>query len=60
MEVIGNYKEFIIVERENINALIQQANQLILEGNVQRGLGMLEVIESIKENNIYNKEFKII
>lgn len=60
MEVIGNYKEFIIIEREIIKELETQANQLILDGKLGKGLGIMEAVEKIKENNIYNnKDFKI-
>ena len=58
-QLIGGFKEFIVIEREILNQIKMEAEEMLNEGKVQRGLGMLDVIETIKENNIYNKEFKI-
>lgn len=58
-QLIGGFKEFIVIEREVLNQIKREAEEMLNEGKVQRGLGMLDVIEAVKENNIYNKEFKI-
>lgn len=58
-QLIGGFKEFIVIEREVLNEIKREAEEMVNEGKVQRGLGMLDVIEAVKENNIYNKEFKI-
>ena len=58
-QLIGGFKEFIVIEREVLNEIKREAEEMLNEGKVQRGLGMLDVIEAVKENNIYNKEFKI-
>ena len=65
-QIIGGYKQFIVIERESLNELEYSANQK-LKANEDRGLSesyieartVLEVVEWIKENNIYNKEFQI-
>lgn len=58
-QLIGGFKEFIVIEREVLNGIKREAEEMLNEGKVQRGLGMLDVIEAVKENNIYNKDFKI-
>ena len=58
-QLIGGFKEFIVIEREVLNQIKIEAEEMLNEGKVQRGLGMLDVIEAVKENNIYNKDFKI-
>jgi hypothetical protein len=65
-QIIGGYKQFIVIERESLNELEYSATQK-LKANEDRGLNesyieartVLEVVEWIKENNIYNKEFQI-
>lgn len=65
-QIIGSFKEFIILEREALNQIEYDATQK-LKANEDRGLSetyieakaVLDVINWIKENNIYNKEFKI-
>ena len=65
-QIIGGYKQFIVIERESLNELEYSATQK-LKANEDRGLSesyieartVLEVVEWIKENNIYNKEFQI-
>lgn len=65
-QIIGLFKEFIVLEREVLNELEYEATQK-LKSNEDRGLceayieakAVLNVVEWIKENNIYNKEFKI-
>jgi hypothetical protein len=65
-QIIGGFKEFIVLEREALNELEYSATQK-LKSNEDRGLSeayieaktVLDVVEWIKENNIYNKDFKI-
>ncbi len=65
-QIIGGFKEFIVLEREALNELEYSATQK-LKSNEDRGLSesyieakaVLDVIQWIKENNIYNKDFKI-
>jgi hypothetical protein len=65
-QIIGSFKEFIVLEREALNELEYGATQK-LKSNEDRGLSeayieaktVLDVIQWIKENNIYNKDFKI-
>ena len=65
-QVIGSFKEFIILEREALNQIEYEATQK-LKSNEDRGLSesyieaktVLDVIQWIKDNNIYNKDFKI-
>jgi len=64
--IIGSPKEFIVIERKELEKMQQGA-----QGQLERWKGMpksegaiearmcLEMVEWIKENNIYNKEFKI-
>ncbi len=64
-QIIGGFKEFIVLEREALNELEYSATQK-LKSNEDRGLSesyieakaVLDVIQWIKENNIYNKDFK--
>lgn len=65
-QIIGDYKQFIVIERqllENLqkraeekieDAIWEKSNDLYVEGKVT-----LDLIQIIKENNIYNKDFKI-
>jgi hypothetical protein len=65
-QIIGAFKEFIVLERESLNQIEYEATQK-LKANEDRGLSegyieakaVLDVIKWIKENNIYNKDFKI-
>jgi len=65
-QIIGGFKEFIVLEREALNELEYSATQK-LKANEDRGLSesyieakaVMEVVQWIKENNIYNKDFKI-
>jgi hypothetical protein len=64
-QIIGGFKEFIVLERGALNELEYSATQK-LKANEDRGLSesyieaktVLEVVRWIKENNIYNKDFK--
>lgn len=64
--LIGAYKEYIILERESLNEFETKAKALLSAGQDEHNVGdirrakvMLECIEWIKENNIYTKEFEI-
>jgi hypothetical protein len=65
-QIIGGFKEFIVLERESLNELEYNATQK-LKANEDRGLNesyieaktILDTIEWVKENNIYNKDFKL-
>ncbi len=65
-QIIGGFKEFIVLEREALNELEYSATQK-LKANEDRGLSesyieakaVMEVVQWIKENNIYNKDFKL-
>ena len=64
-QIIGAHKEFIVLERKALEVIEQSAKQK-LENNKERPLSessiearsVLSVVEWIKENNIYNKDFK--
>lgn len=64
-QIIGSYKEFIVLERKSVEEMLQRAED-ILEQNEdtksppnERYLIIKEMCEWIKDNNIYNKEFHI-
>jgi hypothetical protein len=64
-QIIGAHKEFIVLERKALEVIEQNAKQK-LENNKERPLSessvearsVLSVVEWVKENNIYNKDFK--
>jgi hypothetical protein len=64
-QIIGVHKEFIVLERKVLEVIEQSAKQK-LENNKERPLSessiearsVLSVVEWVKENNIYNKDFK--
>ena len=65
-QLIGDFKEFITMERRSLNQLQGLADELMSKGSkiedagmYQKGIGINYAIEWIKENNIYNKEFEI-
>lgn len=65
-QIIGGYKEFIVLERKALEEIESQAKTK-LENNKERPLSessiearsVLSVITWIKENNIYSHDFKI-
>lgn len=65
-QIIGGFKEFIVIEREALNNIEYGATQK-LKANEDRGLSesyieakaVLDIVQWIKENNIYNKDFKL-
>lgn len=64
-QIIGDYKQFIVIERkliENLQKMAEEkvedgiwehSNDLYVEGKIT-----LDLIKIIKENNIYNRDFK--
>ena len=65
-QIIGDFKQFITIERRELNQLQGLADELMDKGSkiadagtYQKGIGINYAIEWIKENNIYNKEFEI-
>ena len=61
-QLIGAYKEFIVIERKVLDDLIEYADELKDEPGIHtRGLskGIEYAVSKIKENNIYNKDFEI-
>lgn len=64
--VIGNYKEFVIIERESLNLLEQTVSKSLEEAqndhnveDIRKAKVWIEAIEWIKKNNIYTQDFQI-
>lgn len=60
-QVIGDYKQFVIVERGTLDELLKYADELSELSDAYSGVRATEirsVVKIIKENNIYNKDFK--
>lgn len=63
--IIGSYKEFIVIERKELETIEQMAKQK-LENNKKRPLSessieakaVLDVIKEIKRLNVYNRDFQ--
>ncbi len=61
-QIIGAYKEFIVIERKVLENLIEYSDELKNEPGVHtQGLskGIQYAVNKIKENNIYNKDFEL-
>jgi hypothetical protein len=61
-QIIGDYKQFVIVEREILDILLKRADDLSEMSDAYSGVRATEirnVVNHIKNNNIYNKDFKI-
>lgn len=61
-QIIGDYKQFVVIERSVLDELINRADMLSELDDAYSGVRSTEirsVVDFIKENNIYNKEFKI-
>ena len=61
--VIGGYKEYILIEREDIQTLKDKAVELlkIADNDTSKyyeAMGIMDTIRFIKERNVYNREFK--
>jgi len=60
-QIIGGYKEFVVIERKLLNELLEESKEYEnTKGLFGQGIGegMKRVIDTIKENNIYNKDFQ--
>ena len=63
-QIIGNYKEYIIIERSEIDKIEAEANlklqnhHTMSEASIE-ARSVLDVIKWLKENNIYNRDFHI-
>lgn len=61
-QIIGDYKQFVVIEREVLENLLQKADILSEMDDAYSGVRSTEirnVVDIIKQNNIYNKDFKI-
>lgn len=61
-QIIGAYKEFIVIERKVLEELIEYSEELKNEPGVHTqgfSKGIEYAVNKIKDNNIYNKDFEI-
>jgi hypothetical protein len=61
-QIIGDYKQFIVLERTALDELLKRADDLSEMDDAYSGVRATEirnVVKFIKDNNIYNKDFKI-
>lgn len=62
-QIIGTYKEYIIIERNVLDELIERANELDKDskGIYTQGIakGINDSINLIKERNIYTQDLQI-
>lgn len=61
-QIIGGYKEFIVIDRVTINDLLQQADELDFNEEAYSSIRAAEirrVVEFIKGRNIYGRDFQI-
>jgi hypothetical protein len=61
-QIIGDYKQFVVLERAMLDVLLKQADELSEMSDAYSGVRATEirnVVKFIKDNNIYNKDFKI-
>lgn len=63
--IIGNYKEYIIIERESLKELETKVSDMMFEAQSDHNVEQIrkakvwnEAIEWMKENNIYAKDFE--
>jgi hypothetical protein len=60
-QIIGGYKEFLIIDRVTIRDLLEQADELDFNEEAYSSIRAAEirrVVEFLKDRNIYNKEFE--
>jgi len=62
-EVIGGYKEFILIERESLKELKIKAVQHLANADTDiseyhKGMAIIDVIEWLKEKNLYNPKYE--
>lgn len=61
-QIIGGYKEFIVLDRVTINDLLMQADELDYNEesySTIRASEIRRVVEFIKARNIYGRDFEI-
>lgn len=61
-QIIGDYKQFVVIERNVLDILIQKADMLSEMDDAYSAVRSTEIrniVDMIKENNVYNKDFKI-
>lgn len=63
-QIIGNHKEFIVLERKELENLEQALKKVLKETDIhtelnKRAYYSLDIVEWIKENNLYTKDFQI-
>jgi hypothetical protein len=61
-QIIGDYKQFVVLERTALDELLKRADDLSEMDDAYSGVRATEirnVVKFIKDNNIYNKDFKI-
>ena len=62
-QLIGGYKEFLIIERTTLDELKQRAIELLKVADndtskYYEAMAIMDTIKFIKERNIYNREFQ--
>lgn len=61
-QIIGDYKQFVVLERTALDELLKRADDLSEMSDAYSGVRATEIrniVNFIKDNNIYNKDFKI-
>jgi len=65
-QIIGAYKEFLVIERKALEEIEQSAKHKLdnhkdkpLSESTIEAKAVLDIINWIKEKNIYNQDFKI-
>lgn len=63
-EIIGGYKEYIIIERKDLHELKDKARELFANAendtaSWHRADAIMDCVKFIKERNLYNREFEI-
>ena len=61
-QIIGDYKQFVVLERSVLDDLLKRSDELSEMDDAYSGVRATEirnVVKFIKDNNIYNKDFKI-
>lgn len=60
----GSYKEYLLIEREDIQTLKDKAIELLKVADndtskYYEAMAIMDTIRFLKERNVYNREFKI-
>lgn len=61
-QIIGDYKQFVVLERAVLDELLKRADMLSELDDAYSGVRATEIrsiVDVIKENNVYNKDFKM-